>query len=83
MDLQMREIWFNELRRSGLTPVLDPMSLMELFSTIFPMSVNTAFNSLSFVYVPLDASKNGLWLSKIPTINVKITWNKDGNRFLE
>ena len=83
MDLQMREIWFNELRGNGLTPVLDPMSLMELFSTIFPMFVHTAVNSLSFVYLPLDASKNGLWLSKLPTINVKITRNKDGDRFLE
>ena len=83
MDLQMREIWFNELRGSGLTPVLDPMSLMELFSTIFPMSVHIAVNSLSFVYVPSDARKNGLWLSKLPTINVKITGNKDRDRFLK
>ena len=83
MDLEMREIWFNELRGSGLTPVLDPMSLMELFSTIFPMSVHTAVNSLSFVSVPSDASKTGLWLSKLPTINVKITGNKYSDRFLE
>ena len=83
MDLQMREIWFNELRGSGLTPVLDPMSLMELFSTIFPMAVHTAVNSLSFVSVPSDASQNGLWLSNLPTINVKITGNKEGDRVLE
>ena len=83
MDLQMREIWFNEIRGSSLTPVLDPMSLMDLFSTIFPMSVYTAINSLSFVSVPSNASKNGLWLSKLPTINVKITGNKNGDRFLE
>jgi len=79
----MREIWFNELRGNGLTPVLDPMSLMELFSTIFPMCVHTAINSLSFVSVPSNASKNGLWLSKLPTINVKITGNKDRDRFLK
>ena len=83
MDLQMREIWFNELRGNDLTPVLDPMSLMELFSTIFPMSVHTAVNSLSFVSVPSQASKNGLWWSKVPTINVKMTGNKEGDRVLE
>ena len=79
----MREIWFNELKGGGLTPIVDPMSLMELFSTIFPMSVHIAVNSLIFVSVPSDARKNGLWLSKLPTRNVKITRNKDGDRFLE
>ena len=79
----MREIWFNELKGSGLTLVLDPMSLMELFNTIFPMSVHTAVNSLTFVSVPSDASKTGLWLSKHPTINVKITGNKYHDRFLK
>ena len=83
MDLQMKEICFNELRGSRLTPVLDPMSLMELFSTIFPVSVHTAVNSLSFVSVPSDASKNGLWWSKFPIINVKITRNKEGDRVLK
>ena len=83
MDLQMREIWFSELRSNGLTPVLDPMSLMVLFSTIFPVSVNTVVNSLSFVFVPYDASKNRLGMSKLPTINVKTTRNKEGDRVLE
>ena len=83
MDLQMREIWFNELRGSGLAPVVDPMSVMELFSTIFPVSVHTAVNSLGFVSVPSQASKKGLWWSKFLTINVKMTGNKEGDRVLE
>ena len=79
----MREIWFNELRGSGLTPVVDPMSLMELFSAIFSMSVYTVVNSLSFVSVPSWESKKGLWWSKFPTINVKMRGNKEGDRVLE
>ena len=79
----MREIWYNELRGSGLTPVVDPMSVMDLFSTIFPVSVHTVVNSLSFVFVSSDASKNGLGMSKLPTINVKMTRNKEGDRVLE
>ena len=72
----MREIWFNELEGSGLTAIVDPMSLMELFSTIFPIFVHNVVNSLSFVSVPSQASKKGLWWSKFPTINAKMTWNK-------
>ena len=83
MDLQMREIWFNELRGSGLTPVVDPMSVMELFSTIFPVSVHTVVNSLSLVFVPSQGSKKGLWWSKFPTINGKMTQNREGDRVLE
>ena len=79
----MREILFNELRGSGLTPVVDPMSLIELFSTIFPVSIHTVVNSLSFVFVPSEASKKGLWWSKFLTINVKMTGNKEGDRVLE
>ena len=83
MDVQMREIWLNELRESGLTPVVDPMLLMELFSTIFPVSVHTVVNSLSFVSVHSKESKKGLWWSKFPNVNVKMTRNKEGDRFLE
>ena len=58
----MREIWLNELKGSGLTAVVDPMSLMELFSTIFPISVHTVVNSLSnslsFVSVPRKAKRH-------------------------
>ena len=49
----------------------------------FSVSVHTAVNSLSFVSVPSDARKNELWLSKLPTINVKVTGNKEGDRVLE